>query len=502
MKRCLAVVLLLLPAVSCAPRVQLTRDQTIALGAFDLGSVTDEELAARIHADVTALRDVSAGLDELETVMFQLYAELDKDRTRFFDQQENDRIRAALLSYLNYRTALLRMVAFHSGWEDVRNEQLRMQSFLVAYAAVVTAYHKATVLIRAFRNDETVRRKLNEADPTWGIPPRIFETVYANLTRPANVAILEEAHQQYAALLPRARAQGILEDERFAWIPADLRRKREHMQTYAPSIWDGSWAGLVQKSKEAGTKASYTLQTVVSELAGDTRLSAATPLIPKGALALLESQLRPGDIVLTRRDWYVSNGFLPGFWPHALLYVGSVEELEARGLASNPAVARHLAAYRTPAPDGHPRRFIEAVSEGVVFSSVPHAIWVDHLVVFRPRMSEARKNEAIARAFSHVGKRYDFDFDFFSTDKLVCTEVVYRAYDEPIGDEQLRLQLVQMMGRQTYPAVEFVRKFAREWRADEVAERNGRAPTRELELVLFVSGKERKSLQDLLDTAR
>ena len=49
----------------------------------------------------------------------------------------------------------------------------------------------------------------------------------------------------------------------------------------------------------------------------------------------------------------------------------------------------------------------------------------------------------------HEGKGYNFDFDFFRGDRLVCSEVVYRALDG-IGD--CRIQLVQRLERPTLSA--------------------------------------------------
>jgi hypothetical protein len=97
------------------------------------------------------------------------------------------------------------------------------------------------------------------------------------------------------------------------------------------------------------------------------------------------------------------------------------------------------------------------VSEGVVFTALEHSVGeADAAAFIRPNISDARIKEVIARAFSHAGKPYDFDFDFFSTDKLVCSEVVYRAF----GD--IHLPLVDVMGRKTLPPIEIVRQCVRE----------------------------------------
>ena len=50
---------------------------------------------------------------------------------------------------------------------------------------------------------------------------------------------------------------------------------------------------------------------------------------------------------------------------------------------------------------------------------------------------------------AHEGKPYNFDFDFFNADRLVCTEVIYRAFD---GLEGLNFPLVERSGRKTLSA--------------------------------------------------
>lgn len=153
------------------------------------------------------------------------------------------------------------------------------------------------------------------------------------------------------------------------------------------------------------------------------------------------------------------------------------------GLAEHPAVAAKWAEFARGDDAGHEFAVIEAMSEGVVFTSVEHSVGeADAVAVLRPRLSVEQKRAAIARAFSPAEKPYDFDF--FSSDKLVCTEVVYRAF----GD-MLTLPLVEILGRKTLPALEIMRAWATP------------QGERELDFVAFLDGDEKTGACQWADEA-
>jgi len=63
------------------------------------------------------------------------------------------------------------------------------------------------------------------------------------------------------------------------------------------------------------------------------------------------------------------------------------------------------------------------------------------------------------RAVGYAGRPYDFDFDFRTDTAIVCTELVYKAYDPAAGFPGVRWSLVEILGRPVIPANEFARQF-------------------------------------------
>lgn len=233
----------------------------------------------------------------------------------------------------------------------------------------------------------------------------------------------------------------------------------------------GMAASLAKDAAKQIDQDRYEIQSLVAEAVGDTRIVRRPPLITLPQIEKLPPRLRPGDILLERRNWYLSNPVLPGFWKHSALYIGPLEDLKRLGVTRHPAFRKHLAAYFIAAPDGRGNSVIEAVSEGVILNSLTHSLHADYVAVLRPRATDPQIAAAIIRAFENIGKPYDFDFDFQDTSRIVCTQLVCVAYEGTID-----FKLVPIKGQDRLSANEVARKYAAEVGT----------PAQQLDFVLFL----------------
>ena len=433
------------------------------------------EVDNQVNEDFQRLRKITSAIEDLRTSAAALHSELDgrlaAEGRDYYTPEEEDRIRWLFVSYLAQRAALVRMVTFHSGFESVRDLRLQARSFIVGLAAATTLYETSLRLIDTYGDQPRLRRKLNEAEPNWGLEAGIFDQIHNNVADHHNLGKCEELAGYFEEKSSEWRGARVWPKEDFDWFEGRIGDLVEYVRTHQADQDRSSLARLRERVGSDAYNPVFAVQSLVSEWIGDAKIVSRPPFINVGLIEEVEEMLEPGDILLERRNWYLSNAFLPGFWPHAALYVGREEDLSRLKVLNEPAVQARLSKWREPDSHGQPKTVIEAVSEGVILNSLEHSMHADYVAVLRPRLPKERIAEAIVRAFSHEGKPYDFEFDFFSSDKLVCTEVVYRSYQGMIN-----FPLIKVMGRDTLPAIEIARKFA--------AERDDESP--ELDFVAFL----------------
>ena len=483
---------LLLSAVLLAATACGSTEQPSIMG------LDDKAFAACIVNDVAAVRRYRTGLQAS-----LLYAQSDHalfsaeklSAPRMLSVEQKDRIRHTWRSILDYVLALDSIGKYHRhSAVEVRLER-RQDSLAVFRGAYVASYAFALDFIELAENDPALDVILNEAVDELGLPKgsySAFKTRFLNVLRATEFGALAAVTNTLGASDRIAPLQeGIDADTKRIW---QAGAGQGAMMTFQNGI------SIIE---QIGFAAYFPVQKGVAEWMGDTKvLRHGRSLITAKQIRQLAPRLMPGDILIERRSWYLSNIGLPGYWPHAALYVGTPDERTAyfneartrqwvRDNGSDDGQLETLLQMRYPAAykacgkrgdDGHRPRVIEAVSEGVVFTTLEHSAACDTLVVFRPRMTRSQKALALTRAFAYHGRPYDFNFDFVTDQALVCTELIYKAYEPGDSYTGLNMPVRNLMGRRVTPANDIVRWFDETYGTDK----------QRMNFVLFIDSNELK----------
>ncbi|MCT4612028.1 MAG: YiiX/YebB-like N1pC/P60 family cysteine hydrolase [Clostridia bacterium] len=232
-------------------------------------------------------------------------------------------------------------------------------------------------------------------------------------------------------------------------------------------------------------KVWYPVQRKIPYYMSYIRLTARENLIKYNEIKDIKRLLRPGDIMLTRRNWKLTNGGIPGFWIHSALYTGNIEDMneyfgfnvESKINEVNKNVVKDIRDSKGQF------KVIESIRPGVVFQTVEESASSDFLVVFRPKkLSKEDKFKAILRAFENYKKPYDYSFDFLSNEAFVCSELIVKAYEELEGKKGINFDKNMVSGRLVVMTNDIVKKFDIEYGTEDA----------ELDFVMFYEGNEKE----------
>jgi len=396
-------------------------------------------------ADITSdsLRVLSTVIDSTETLesSFPAAAVEASIERRLFRPAEEAALMEWFARMLTIRDAVWETLddvisLFHGEVRRVE-EQQAWEPFLCAYASACLVVRIDRFLIEQAATHTLVQRKLNEGSLERRIPRKQFTAIFESLARPSTALLLRDAmklaqrsRDELLALRPDPRFGWLI--ERLPWLEQALNpSKRDYIKLlfgYGEHAVRRHFASGKQQATMTVLESSG---RVISELRDHWSENRITPELHEQ----IASILRPGDVIATRHDAAMTNLFLPGYWPHVALHVGAPPQ---EGLDDE---------LRERWSDD--RVFLEAHKDGVRFRRLEKTLGVDAIAVIRPRLEPNEIRRAIAQAATHEGKLYNFDFDFFRSDRLVCTEVVYRAFD---GIGAMKFELTERAGRPTLSA--------------------------------------------------
>ena len=195
----------------------------------------------------------------------------------------------------------------------------------------------------------------------------------------------------------------------------------------------------------------------------------------------ITESLRTGDIIIERKDWYLSNVGFPGFWGHSAIYVGDAVTLEKWSNDSSidnyykesypdyESFTKYLEKKYPKAyadyikqVDGDNNKIIEVLAPGVVWKTANGSIGnSDYVGALRPlKLSKLDIAKALEIAFSYYGRAYDYKFDFVSDNEFVCSELVLKSYIEKEGKKGINFNMHQNFNKTYLSPSLLVKDFA------------------------------------------
>jgi len=358
----------------------------------------------------------------------------------YFVPEEDDLVWSLISRFLTIRSGFWEIINdmsahFSDDTENVKTTD-DWRHFLLGYSASCQTVRMARLLVDKFANHKLVQRKINEGALQHRIPPKMFTHIYQSLTDADNA--MKMRYMMNLVEENKDFIQTLENDDYVGEIVKDLERLEKTLYpsqlAFIKLRFKYLWHAITRRGAVSKKVTSFFILEkagrVIADLGihGDSRV---TDEIREQAAEILQS----GDVIVTRHDFVASNLFLPGYWPHAALYIGSDTERDALGVQIEEAKANRWQGEI---------RSLEAQKDGVLFRPLSETLEVDEFVIIRPQLNKKLLAKGLERAVQHEGKGYNFDFDFFSSDKLVCTEVVFRAFDG-LGD--IEFKLIERAGR-------------------------------------------------------
>ncbi len=469
-----------------------------------LTSLTPAEFDSIFEIDQDHYRQYDKGIEaQLRHGQVSLH-DIQNDNDRVLTPGEEKALRNVWTTIYDYAFAMDQIRIFYEDWyrfdPSRAQRSYHLRSFLLTYAAELSLYEKSTRFIQLVAGN-TNAVKFLDAPHSELLGADSFSKFREQLQGGANHTRVLAGREYLRWLDKGLNGRDLTANMTCNWLWDKIEMELALVDRTAIH----QRAALSTKSDLEVLKRTirhvwFPAQKGVALWMGNTRLRrVGIFLVTQAQREEMDPHLEPGDIMFSRKNWYMSNVGLPGFWPHAILYIGSPARFEA--YFDNDRVKSYLKVltgkdttlgeylgqkhpvrwlrYRT-GKDGMPYRVIEGIKPGIVLNTLKGCCG-DYMAAIRPRLDKKAKAQAIIEAFGHLDKPYDYDFDFATDHALVCTELIWRSYRPAIGKNGLNLPLVEMGGRKTLPALDIVKLFAAEHQKDD----------RQFDFVYFLDAKEK-----------
>tara|TARA_R110002072_G_scaffold64203_2_gene159176 strand:+ start:14894 stop:16399 length:1506 start_codon:yes stop_codon:yes gene_type:complete len=138
----------------------------------------------------------------------------------------------------------------------------------------------------------------------------------------------------------------------------------------------------------------------------------------------IKLKIRPLDIITEKAGFALTDTFIPGHFGHNAIWLGTESELVEMDVWNElPAFVKKEIRLG--------KNILETDRSGTHLKSLEDFMNVDEFAILRFKKGIIKEEQVkiiYKVAVSQLGKKYDFNFDVETTDRLVCSELLYQSF--------------------------------------------------------------------------
>jgi len=351
-------------------------------------------------------------------------------------------------NYLEIRDELFAIANAYECGIDVADEtlkkykidrQTRLKGLMLSLGAALTLYDNYFIGIVLFEEDDRLRKLINDPDMGFGLVANKLQEMTLNANS------IESRHRIRRAITFFEETKESINikstDPDFDYLKLLIESSPSY--NYIKEIrvkdvaakklvsLDRITVDMISESKEEGFD-------IISGFFGNTMgLFESRKGKLYGNVEVKEnimSKLQPLDILLEKTPFRLTDKLIPGHFGHVAIWTGTKAELVNMGVWENEYIKKYAneISSKSNAYSRNEHQIIEALRSGVQLSTLDEFMNIDDFAILRPVFSEENNDmatkEALIMAFRQLGKKYDFNFDVNTTDKIVCSELAYVSF--------------------------------------------------------------------------
>ncbi|HDP69108.1 MAG TPA: hypothetical protein ENN20_11525 [Candidatus Marinimicrobia bacterium] len=457
----------------------------IKLDVQNIALLDSTELAEKIHTDAHLILFIEQNINQIHHRAEYYFAPFQMAKPVILTGSQRREIKEIWILYLDHLLGLTEIMLEYRNYQKIAPSQ-RDSAFLVGYSAYLLLYSTGLYFLENSAFITPFEILLDEPIPECNLPKNLYSQFKWHILKLPEITNINVSYNRYLRLKERSSGDSGLSDYRFLFpvIESNYAATVEIINTKRMSLLLANYLDTI---KDGSLKLVFPLQKGVALFMAHTRFTNRRDgFITKEQCRQFTELAEPGDIILERGEWRMTNLGIPGFWPHSALYLGNLQKLTEWSRDSiitgfyqkkDPECRdfRHYLERHYPnafsaylAGDmGEDNSIIEGLKEGIIFHSVIGSVGLaDHAACLRPRLSKLAKARAIETAFQYWGRGYDYSFSLLSDNELVCSELIYKSYEPTATKEGLNFLTSEIARIVTLPANNIAAQFDREYGTD------------------------------------